>query len=134
MSAVDVIKNLITLGVQVGTAATKSGQTVTAFLSSPDFAKIEGSVNTLLASLKPNNLQDAIDAIDKKESDLLAGRDITALSIDEVTQFHALVTLERQAVAKLAASQSSNANFLTVLVNDVLPVLIQVAKIVLPIL
>ncbi len=74
------------------------------------------------------------DPIDKKESDLLAGRDITALSVDELSQFDALVTLERQAVAKLVASQSSDAHFLTVLVNDVLPVLMQIAKVVLPIL
>jgi hypothetical protein len=133
MSAVDTIEDLLTLGVQVSTAATKSGQTVTSFLASPDFATIEGSVTTLLKSLQPQDLQNAVNAVQKKESDLLAGRDITELSVDELTQFHALVTLERQVVTKLVTQKDRN-GFLSALVNDVLPVLAQVVKIVIPLL
>jgi hypothetical protein len=132
MSAVDTIQNLLTLGVQVHAAATKSGQTLASFLKSPDFATIEGSVNTLLQSLEPSDLQNAVDAIQKKEVALLAGRDITDLSVDELTQFHALVDVERQLVTKLVGQPSNN--FITVLVNDVLPTLAQVAKIVIPLL
>ena len=133
MSAVDTIQNLLTLGVQVSTAASKSGQTLVSFLASPDFSNIEGSVTNLLQSLQPQDLQNAVNAIQKKESDLLAGRDITALSVDELTQFHALVAVERPLVSKLVTQQSQN-SFLTVLVNDVLPVLIQVVKVVIPLL
>jgi hypothetical protein len=133
MSAVDTIQNLLKLGIQINAAATKSGQTVPGFLDSPDFNAIQGSVNALLTSLKEDNLQAAVGAIQKKESDLLAGRDITALSVDEQTQFHALVTMEQQIVSKLL-TQPQRKDFLTVLVTDVLPVLVQVAKIIIPLL
>ncbi len=133
MSAVDVIQNLLTLGVEVKNAATKSGQTLASFLQSPDFGTIEGSVSTLLASLQPQDLQNAINAVQKKEADLRAGRPITALSADELTQFHALLDVEDQLVNKLL-NQPNKTNFLTTLVNDVLPVLVQVAKIVIPLL
>lgn len=133
MSAVDTIQDLLTLGVQIATAATKSGQTVDSFLSSAGFTAIQGSVTSLLESLQPNDLQNAINAIQKKESDLLAGRDITELSVDELTQFHALVNLEQQLVTKLV-NQPNQKSFLSTLVNDVLPTLVQVAKIVIPLL
>jgi hypothetical protein len=134
MSAVNTIQTLLTLGVQVSTAATKSGQTLTSFLSGPGFTAIAGSVTTLLQSLQPQDLQNALNAIQKKETDLLAGRDITALSVDELTQFHALVAVERQVVSKLVAAPPGQNGFLSVLVNDVLPTLLQVVKIVIPLL
>jgi hypothetical protein len=132
MSAVDTIENLLTLGVQISTAATKSGQAVAAFLTSPQFAAIETQVGTLLQSLKPDDLQGAVNAIQKKEADLLAGRDVTDLSVEELTQLHALSDIERQIVGKLI-NQPRN-TFLTVLVNDVLPTLVNVVKIIIPLL
>jgi hypothetical protein len=133
MSAVDTIQALLVLGVQVKDAATKSGQSLTSFLSSPDFATIEGSVTKLLSSLKPQDLQDAINAIQKKEADLRAGRDLDELSADELTQFHALLDVEDKLVNKLL-KQPDKKSFIAILVNDVLPVLVQVAKIVIPLL
>jgi hypothetical protein len=133
MSAVQTIQSLLTLGVQIQAAATKSGQTVLGLLDGPDFAAIEGSVQTLMNSLKPSDLQGAVAAIQQKEADLLAGRDITALSVDELTQFHALVSTEQQLVSKLL-TQPQRIDFMNVLVTQVLPVLVQVAKIVIPLL
>jgi hypothetical protein len=133
MSAVDTIRALLVLGVQVKDAATKSGQTPLSFLNSPGFATIEGSVTKLLSSLEPKDLQDAIDAIQKKESDLRAGRDLDELSADELTQFHALLDVEDKLVNKLL-KQPDKTSFIAILVNDVLPVLVLVAKIVIPLL
>jgi hypothetical protein len=133
MSAVDTIKTLIALGVQVKDAVTKSGTSVSDFLASPEFSTIDASVTKLLTSLRPKNLQDAIDAIQKKEADLRAGRDLAALSTDELTQFHALLDAEDSLVNKLL-TQPDRSSFLSALVNDVLPVLVQVAKVVIPLL
>jgi hypothetical protein len=133
MSAVDTIQKLLALGVEVKNAATKSGQTLASFLGSSDFTTIEASVNTLLSSLQPQDLQDAINAVQKKEGDLRAGRPVTALSADELTQFHALLDVEDQLVTKLL-TQPNKTGFLTVLVNDVLPILVQAVKIVIPLL
>jgi hypothetical protein len=133
MSAVIVIQNLLTLGVQIKDAATKSGQTLASFLESPAFTTIEASADNLLASLQPQDLRDAINAIQKKEADLQAGRPMTSLSADELTQFHALLDLEDKLVNKLVAEPNKK-DFITILVNDVLPTLVQVVKIVVPLL
>jgi hypothetical protein len=133
MSAVDTIQDLLTLGVQVSSAATKSGQTVASFLNSPQFATIQTDVNNLLQSLQPNDIQSAINAIQQKEIDLLAGRKITDLSVTELTEFHALVDTESKLVTKLANTPTGT-SFISILVNDVLPTLVQVAKLIIPLL
>lgn len=127
MSAIDTINNLLTLGVQVKEAATKSGQTVASFVESSDFKSIQDSVTNVLKSLQPQDLQSAVKAIQQKETDFLNGRQIADLSTDELTQFNALADVEHQLVIKLL-KQPNPKSFLTVLVNDVLPVLVQAAK------
>ena len=133
MSATDVVQDLLTLGVQVKDAWNKSGQTWTSFLNSQDFTNIQGTVNGLLKSLQPANLQSTVTAVQQKEVDLLKGRPITSLSVDELTQYHALSDVEHQLVTKLLTT-SNTQGFLSVLVNDVLPILVQVAKVVIPLL
>lgn len=64
------------------------------------------------AGLSPDTLQSAVGAIQKKEADLLAGRDVTDLSVDEQTQFHALISTEQAIVSKLLTQPQKN-NFLT---------------------
>src|SRR6476660_5168872 len=100
MTAATVITNLVGLGVQVKDAWTKSGKDWATFLSGPDFKAIEASVEKLLGSLKPNDLQMALSEIRKKETALLNGRSIPQLSVDELTQFHALSDVEHQLVTK----------------------------------
>jgi hypothetical protein len=134
MSAATVITNLVGLGVQVKDAWTKSGKDWASFLTSPDFKAIEGSVEQLLASLKPNDLQTALVEVRKKEAAVLNSRNIPQLSLDELTQYHALSDVEHQLVTKLLAAAPNRSGFLEVLVQQVLPALISVAKIVVPLL
>lgn len=133
MNAANVITNLLTLGVQVKDAWTKSGKDWQTFLTSADFASIEGKVSDAVAQLSPPTLQHAIDAVVQREGALLGSRSISQLSVDELTQFHALSDVEHQLVLKLLKAPQGKP-FLTVLVNDVLPVLVQVAKVVIPLL
>jgi hypothetical protein len=133
MTAADVIKNLMSLGVLVKDAWTKSGKDLPTFLASSDFTSIEGSIQGLVAQLTPATLRSAVDAVVQKENALLAGRSIAQLSVAELSQFHALSDVEHQLVLKLLKTAPGKP-FLTTLVNDVLPVLVQVAKVVIPLL
>ena len=133
MNAIAVIQTLLALGVQLKDAWTKSGQDWSTFLTSTDFQSIEGTVNELFASLQPSDLRNAIGALQQKEADLLNGRSLVELSVTELTQFHALSDVEHQLVMKLLMSPDQ-ADFLSVLTNEVLPVLVQAAQIVIPLL
>ena len=133
MNATAVIQTLLKLGVQVKDAWTKSNQNWVTFLDSSAFKDIQGTVGGLIQSLQGPSLQNTITAVQQKESDLLNGRAIPALSVDELTQYHALSDVEHQLVTKLLTT-SDPRSFLSVLVTDVLPVLVQGAKIVIPLL
>jgi hypothetical protein len=134
MNAATVVSNLVALGVQVKNAWVKSGEDFGTFLKSAEFGAIEKSVDGLMASLKPSDLNDALRAIRQKEDSFLRGREITSLSVDELAQFSALSDVEHQLVNKLLKLPPTRNDFLTVLVRDVLPVLATAAKIVVPIL
>lgn len=135
MSAVDTIETLIRLGLKVKDAFATSRKDWGAFLESPEFRAIEGDVDTLLNQLKPDDIQGAIVAIQKKKADLRAGKDISALSPDKLLQFFDLLEAEKVLVLKqLTASPRSRTEFLTVLERDVLPALVVIAKVVLPLL
>jgi hypothetical protein len=134
MNAATVVSNLVALGVQVKDAWVKSGQEFGPFLTSGDFGAIEKRVDALLDTLKPKDLNDALRAIRDKETSFLRGRDIMALSVDELAQFSALSDVEHQLANRLLKLPPTRNDFLTVLVRDVLPVLATAAKIVVPIL
>ena len=133
MSAAKVIQDLLALGVQVKDAWTKSGKDWPEFLNSFEFKQLQSSVSAVVASLGPPSLQSALSAVQQKEINLLAGRSILSLSVDELTQFHALSDVEHQLVMKLLKAPDQR-TFLAVLVEDVLPVLVKVGKIVVPLL
>ena len=133
MSAAKVIQDLLALAVQIKDAWTKSGKDWASFLNSAEFKDVQSSSSAVIASLGRPSLQSAITAVQQKELNLLSGRSILDLSVDELTQFHALSDVEHQLVLKLLKAPDQRA-FLAVLVEDVLPVLVKVAKIVVPIL
>ncbi len=134
MSAARVVSNLVALGVQVKDAWNKSGKDWGDFLGSGEFAAIQGSVRTLLGGLTPNDLKGAVRAIREKEKTFLRGREITALSVDELAQFSALSDVQHQLVNKLLKAPPEAKGFLGVLMHDVLPVLLSLAKVVVRIL
>jgi hypothetical protein len=132
MSASEVISTLVTIGVQVKDTWTKSGKDWKTFLGSTDFAAIEATVEKLLGGIGPGELEASVVEIRKKEETLLNGRQIGDLTLDELAQFHALSDVEHQLVIKLLKTPRSD--FLAVLVNDVLPVLVPIAKLVVQLL
>jgi hypothetical protein len=133
MSAAKVIQDLLALGVQIKDAWTKSEKDWPTFLNSSEFKDVQSSSSAVIASLGRPSLQSAITAVQQKEINLLAGRSILDLSVDELTQFHALSDVEHQLVLKLLKAPDQR-TFLAVLVEDVLPVLVKVGKIVVPLL
>jgi hypothetical protein len=135
MSAVDTIEGLIRLGLKVKDAFATSRKDWETFLQSPDFRAIEADVDFLLTQLRPDDIQQAIVAIQKKKQDVRAGKDISALSSDKLLQFFDLLEAEKVLVLKqLTAANRSKQDFLTVLERDVLPTLVSVAKVIIPLL
>jgi hypothetical protein len=135
MSAVSTIEALIRLGLKVKDAFATSRKDWPTFLESADFRAIETDVDQLLQELRPDDIQQAIVAIQKKKVDLRAGKDIAQLTPDKLLQFFDLLEAEKVLVLKqLTESPRSKQDFLTVLERDVLPTLVSIARVVIPLL
>lgn len=135
MNAVETIETLLRLGLKVKDAFASSNKDWVAFLDSQEFKSIEGDVDALLAALRPDDIQQAIVAIQKKKGDLRGGKDIGDLPPGKLLQFFDLLQAEKALVLKqLRDTPRSKKDFLTVLENDVLPALVAVAKVVIPLL
>ena len=79
------------------------------------------------------DIRSAILELQAKEKAFLNGRKIAALPASDLTVFHSLLDVENALVLK-ELSELGTVQFWDRLVNDVLPTLITVAKIVIPIL
>ncbi|HEY6882100.1 MAG TPA: hypothetical protein VI299_28920 [Polyangiales bacterium] len=134
MSAASVISSLLALGVEVRQAWVKSGKDWETFLNSDAFAAIQDSVQKSVQKLTSGELEKALVAIRAKEEAFLNGRPIAQLGVEELSQFDALSDVEHQLANKLLQSPPDAKKFLTVLVQDVLPALVSVAKVVVPLL
>jgi hypothetical protein len=104
------------------------------FTRSAEFETARASVADLLEQLTQDDVSKAVQRIRKKQSDFLRGREISQLPFEELLQFSQLADAEGVLVREEMKQLSSNANFLSWLVSDALPVLVKVAKVVIPIL
>ena len=137
MSAIDVIKALIKLGTVIADAAKKSTAggafDFSTFLKTDAPATIVGDVSTIMDALKPGQIEDAVKQVVQKENDLLAGRSLTALSVEESIQYSTLVDSELTLqTAKLKRAMDSD--FYDWLLKEGLPDLVAMAKVLLPLL
>jgi hypothetical protein len=138
MNASDVINQLIKIGVIVKDAVTKSqaggpvdwGKAADAILSNKDLTK---TVNDLLAVLQQDNVKAAIGEIDGKQKKLLNGRTVGDLRGDELLQYSDLADA-RLVLATQQLKKSLDQDVVKWLVNDALPVLVDVAPVVIPLL
>jgi hypothetical protein len=104
------------------------------FTRSAEFETARASVADLLKQLTQDDVSKAVQRIRKKQSDFLRGREISQLPFDELLQFSQLADAEGVLVREEMKQLSANADFLSWLVSDALPVLVKVAKVVVPIL
>ena len=136
MTAVDTVESLIKLSTIVADAAQKKGGPTVdwqTFLTSPEFTGIAGTVAQLLGTLKRTDVQDTITALNDKQQTLLGGKSLADLPTDKLLQYAELGNVK----VVLAAGQvadAMNPKFASWLVDDLLPVLLKAAPVVLPLL
>jgi len=136
MTPVETVENLIKLGTIISDAVQKKGGSKVdwqAFLASPEFKGIEGTVTNLVGSLKKSDVGDTIKALDDKQKALLGGKSLADLPTDKLLQYADLGNV-KVVLAAEQVSAAMNANFGSWLVNDALPVLVKAAPMVLPLL
>jgi hypothetical protein len=136
MTAADTIETLLKLGLSIRDAIRKgnqSGKSVDwqAFLQSPEFAAIKSSVTDTLGNLKSNDLDAAMSALKSKEDALLGNNQLTDLSTDKLIQYSQLQNT-RLMLAARQVQVAANGGFFGWLTNDALPVLLQTAQTVIP--
>jgi hypothetical protein len=138
MNAADLIKKLVSLGVSIKDIVSKSphdgpinwAKVLTTITDDP---KLSQALKDLLATLTRNNLAEAIDQIDQKQKALLAGREVRELSHDELLQYSDLADA-RLLLATQQLTQAFDEGVLQWLIKEALPLLIDIAPVVIPLL
>jgi hypothetical protein len=138
MDAADIIKSMLTLGTTVHDAyarAQAGGSRVSldTFLKSFDITRLGPATTDLANALTKADLGGAIAEIDTKQAALLRGRDMSALSVDELTRYSALSRV-RLLLTTQKLQDAMKPTFLNWLVDDALPTLVQIAPVVIPLL
>ncbi len=137
MNAGEVVETLMQLGVHMKDAFTKFSLTTAKgwleFLEDPAGKTALGDVSGLLSQLTVGDIKNAVLQVQAKEKAFLKGRKISELSASDLVAFQALLDVENALVRK-ELSHLGTVQFWHVLVDNVLPVLLSVAKAVIPIL
>ena len=131
---VETVEALLKLGFIVDQAAGGKKVDWTAFLKSQDFNSISGAVEGLLRSISTQDIRNAMEAATQKQAVLLGSGTLADLSTDKLLQYSALARLKLQLASKEAADVGAVGSFLGWLTGSALPVLIEVAPVVLPLL
>src|SRR5262245_29029886 len=140
MEASTILTLLLQLGTSLHDVLSKTGHTDggdvdwTSVMSSDAFKGAAGTVAGLAERLAGvDDVQPAVDEIDAKQASLLNGRQLSQLSVEELVQYSALARARLLLTTK-ALTDAMTGGFQSWVVNDALPVLVQVVPIVLPLL
>jgi len=139
VSATELVENLIKAGTTVKDAFSKAKQrdatmTWEKFIDSPEASTAQGQLTGVLNGLTQPNVTKALVQVRSKQTALLAGKSVVELPTDKLAQYDALLDVENQLMRKYAADFGMTAECVSWLVDDALPQLIKVAKVVLPLL
>ncbi len=138
MSAGTLIESLLSLGMTVKDAFVSANKSEpvdwNTFLGTKQFRDIQDEVQKLLQKIGKNEVQAALAAVQEKKKALLGGKPISALSPEKLLQFFDLLTVEGVLVRKELESASESAAFFDWLVEEALPKLVAVARVVVPLL
>src|SRR5207248_11748184 len=137
MNAAELIKALVSFGTTIHDLFVKAQGTrpisLREFLKSLDIDKLGTSVKSLAGSLKKQDVQAAISEFDATQKTLLKGREVMALSLEELAQYSAL-SRARLLLTTQKVMDAANPRFLQWLVDDALPVLAGIAPTVVKLL
>jgi hypothetical protein len=140
VNAAEVVRTLLSIGVTTKEAYSKYRSTGSAegwknFLNSTEYGNIASELRLLVSMLDSDSVQQAVVCVQSKKAAFRAGRSLAALGAHELEQYDALLDAESVLVMKqLHTVDASSVDFLGTLVDDVLPVLTKVAKLVIPLL
>lgn len=130
MNAAELIKALVSFGTSIQDAYVKAQSTqaisLQEFLKSVDVDRLGASMKNLASSLKKQDVQAAITEIDSKQTALLNGRELTTLSLDELSQYSVL-SRARLILTTQKVLNAANPAFLQWLIDDALPELMRIA-------
>ena len=138
MNASDLINGLIKVGV-----ATKDAISKTHSGGEVDFAKalqtiladqnLDRTIRDFLAAIRPDDVSNAINEIDTKQTALLKGRKVSDLQPAELLQVSDLADA-RLLLATQQLKSALDQNVLKWIVNEALPTLKEIAPVVIPLL
>lgn len=139
MTAIAVVEGLIKSGTTIKDAWSKAKQRDPAmdpqkFIASDELKGAYGQVASILNGLTQPAVDKALGELRAKQVALLAGKSVMELPTDKLAQYDALLDVENQLMRKYAANAGMTAEWVSWLVDDALPMLIKVAKVVLPLL
>lgn len=140
MAAAETIETLLHLGVALKDAFVKAQDVAGGTLSWGDFVKtdsfksISAFVESSLAKLSGPHLDQAIQAVRGKQTQVRRGRPLNQLSVDEIKQYSDLVDAEQLLVHKELKQAANSPTFFKWFVDEALPSLLAVAKVVVPLL
>jgi len=140
MAAADTIENLLHLGVALKDAFVKAQDVAGGNLSWADFMKsdsfksISSFVEGSIAKLSGPTLDQAIQAVRAKQTQVRKGRALNQLSVDEIKQYSDLVDAEQLLVHKELKQAAQSPTFFKWFVDEALPTLVSIAKVVVPLL
>ena len=137
MNAGQVIERLIKIGMATKASYEQARQdngslSWSKFARSKAFKDVQREVGTLLEGLTQDDVTKAVQRIRRKQKAFLAGRKIFELPIEDLLQFGKLADAESILVRKEMKKLGASSTFLWWLQKDALPVLADVAKIVIP--
>ena len=139
MSAIQVVEGLIKAGATLKDAwidAKERDHSIDwqRFVASDEFSAAYREVSGILDSLTQPAVNQALSEIRGKQKALLGGQSLMAVSTEKLAQYDALLDVENQLMRKFAANAGKTAEWVSWIVDDALPHLIKVAKVVLPLL
>jgi hypothetical protein len=139
VSATEVVENLMKAGTTIKDGWSKAKQrdatmTWTKFMDSAEFTGAFGQASSAIDALTQPAVTKALVDIRTKQGALLAGKSVMELPTDKLAQYDALLDVENQLMRKFATNTGRTEEWVSWLVDDALPVLIKVAKVVLPLL
>ena len=137
MTAVEVMESLIKLGTVIADASANhrkdSKFDFISFLKSDDAKNVKDAVNSILESLKKDELKAAITSVERKQKDILAGKQVVELSVDKLVQYSSLIDTKLLLTTAIV-KRNADKDFFNWLLNDGLASILKIAKIAIPLL
>lgn len=138
MDAGQVIEALIRAGMHAKTAfeqaRAQNGGDWGKFVESDAFKAAQKDVSQALDALTQSDVSHVVQTIREKQQSFLKGRAIAELPIAELLQFGQLADAEGVLVRQEMKELGAGPRFMRFLVDELLPTLVTVVKVVLPIL